>query len=109
MNYFTVYVSASGCWKYQRDSDRVLVQAVSVQVRGQVLQKLGTLWSPKKCVHLYIENYKPIVDIKCSALCVYINDVCCVIGLWLEAAELIWASLVGFHVLPLPDKKVHLI
>ncbi|KAK3507696.1 hypothetical protein QTP70_033958, partial [Hemibagrus guttatus] len=57
---------ATGCWKYQRDCDRVLVQSVSVQVRGQVLQKLG---------------------------------------LWLEAAELIWASLVGFHVLPLPDKK----
>lgn len=31
----------------------------------------------------------------------------CVVGLWLEAAELIWASLVGFHVLPLPDKKVN--
>ncbi|KAB5518353.1 hypothetical protein PHYPO_G00164800 [Pangasianodon hypophthalmus] len=57
---------ATGCWKYQRDCDRVLVQSVSVQVRGQVLQKLG---------------------------------------LWLEAAELIWASLIGFHVLPLPDKK----
>uniref|UniRef100_A0A4W4GIC1 Alpha-type protein kinase domain-containing protein n=1 Tax=Electrophorus electricus TaxID=8005 RepID=A0A4W4GIC1_ELEEL len=57
---------ATGCWKYHSDSDRILVQAVSVQVRGQVLQKLG---------------------------------------LWLESAELIWASLVGFHVLPLPDKK----
>ncbi|KAF5902225.1 alpha-protein kinase 1, partial [Clarias magur] len=57
---------ATGCWKYQRECDRVLVQSVSVQVRGQVLQKLG---------------------------------------LWLEAAELIWASLVGFCVLPLPDKK----
>ncbi|XP_060720182.1 alpha-protein kinase 1 [Tachysurus vachellii] len=57
---------ATGSWKYQRDCDRVLVQSVSVQVRGQVLQKLG---------------------------------------LWLEAAELIWASLVGFNVLPLPDKK----
>ncbi|KAK1792759.1 hypothetical protein P4O66_012680 [Electrophorus voltai] len=31
---------------------------------------------------------------------VYLNT-----GLWLESAELIWASLVGFHVLPLPDKK----
>uniref|UniRef100_A0A3B1IE49 Alpha kinase 1 n=1 Tax=Astyanax mexicanus TaxID=7994 RepID=A0A3B1IE49_ASTMX len=57
---------ATGSWRYQRDSDRVLVQAVSLQVRGQVLQKLG---------------------------------------LWLEAAELIWASLVGFYILPLPDKK----
>ncbi|XP_076866648.1 alpha-protein kinase 1 [Brachyhypopomus gauderio] len=57
---------ATGCWKYHSDSDRILVQAVSVQVRAQVLQKLG---------------------------------------LWLESAELIWASLVGFQVLPLPDKK----
>ncbi|XP_036439099.1 alpha-protein kinase 1 [Colossoma macropomum] len=57
---------ATGCWKYHRDSDQILVQAVSVQVRGQVLQKLG---------------------------------------LWLEAAELIWASLIGFYILPLPDKK----
>ncbi|XP_053336110.1 alpha-protein kinase 1 [Clarias gariepinus] len=57
---------ATGCWKYQRECDRILVQSVCVQVRGQVLQKLG---------------------------------------LWLEAAELIWASLVGFYVLPLPDKK----
>ncbi|KAL2079086.1 hypothetical protein ACEWY4_024830 [Coilia grayii] len=34
---------STGCWKYHSDSDRILVQAVSVQVRGQVLQKLG-LW-----------------------------------------------------------------
>lgn len=27
-------------------------------------------------------------------------------GLWLEAAQLIWASLVGFYSLPQPDKKV---
>lgn len=26
-------------------------------------------------------------------------------GLWLEAAELIWASLVGYYALPQPDKK----
>lgn len=31
---------------------------------------------------------------------------CVVSGLWLEAAELIWASLVGYHALPQPDKKV---
>lgn len=31
---------------------------------------------------------------------------CCVSGLWLEAAELIWASLVGYYALPQPDKKV---
>ncbi|XP_018599871.1 alpha-protein kinase 1 [Scleropages formosus] len=56
----------TGCWKYHVDSDRVLVQSVSVQIRGQVLQKLG---------------------------------------LWREAAELMWASLVGFFALPQPDKK----
>ncbi|XP_038124320.1 alpha-protein kinase 1 isoform X1 [Cyprinodon tularosa] len=56
----------TGCWVYNSDSDRVLVQAVSVQVRGMVLQKLG---------------------------------------LWLQAAELIWASLVGYYSLPQPDKK----
>lgn len=27
-------------------------------------------------------------------------------GLWLQAAELIWASLVGYFALPQPDKKV---
>ncbi|XP_046905103.1 alpha-protein kinase 1 isoform X3 [Hypomesus transpacificus] len=32
-----------GCWVYHSDSDRALVQAVSIQVRGLVLQKLG-LW-----------------------------------------------------------------
>ncbi|KAM9836432.1 alpha-protein kinase 1 isoform 1-T2 [Aulostomus maculatus] len=57
---------ATGCWVYQSESDRALVQAVSVQVRGTILQKLG---------------------------------------LWLEAAELIWASLVGYFALPQPDKK----
>nr|XP_019955751.1 PREDICTED: alpha-protein kinase 1 [Paralichthys olivaceus] len=57
---------ATGCWVYHTESDRALVQAVSVQVRGMILQKLG---------------------------------------LWLEAAELIWASLVGYYSLPQPDKK----
>ncbi|XP_008302422.1 alpha-protein kinase 1 [Stegastes partitus] len=56
----------TGCWKYHSESDRALVQAVSVQVRGMILQKLG---------------------------------------LWLGAAELIWASLVGYYSLPQPDKK----
>nr|XP_020471920.1 alpha-protein kinase 1 isoform X3 [Monopterus albus] len=57
---------ATGCWVYHSESDKALVQAVSVQVRGMILQKLG--------------------------LC-------------LEAAELIWASLVGYYSLPQPDKK----
>lgn len=35
-------LKSAGCWIYQSDSDRTtLIQAVSVQVRGQVLQKLG--------------------------------------------------------------------
>ncbi|XP_056156452.1 alpha-protein kinase 1 isoform X2 [Lampris incognitus] len=57
---------ATGCWLYHTESDRALVQAVSIQVRGLVLQKLG---------------------------------------LWLEAAQLIWVSLVGYYALPKPDKK----
>ncbi|XP_056432102.1 alpha-protein kinase 1 [Gadus chalcogrammus] len=57
---------ATGNWTYHSESDKLLVQAVSVQVRGLVLQKLG---------------------------------------LWLEAAELIWASLIGYFALPQPDKK----
>ncbi|XP_069578865.1 alpha-protein kinase 1 [Brachyistius frenatus] len=56
----------TGCWMYHSESARALVQAVSVQVRGLILQKLG---------------------------------------LWLEAAELIWISLVGYYSLPQPDKK----
>ncbi|XP_041821501.1 alpha-protein kinase 1 isoform X2 [Chelmon rostratus] len=60
------YSGATGRWVYRSESDRALVQAVSVQVRGMILQKLG---------------------------------------LWLEAAELIWASLVGYYALPKPDKK----
>ncbi|CAN9509709.1 unnamed protein product [Ophioblennius macclurei] len=55
-----------GCWKYHSDSDMALVQSVSLQVRGMILQKLG---------------------------------------LWREAADLIWASLVGYYSLPQPDKK----
>ncbi|KAJ3585405.1 hypothetical protein NHX12_014124 [Muraenolepis orangiensis] len=57
---------ATGSWTYRSDSDKLLVQAVCIQVRGLVLQKLG---------------------------------------LWLEAAELIWASLIGYFALPQPDKK----
>ncbi|KAI4808163.1 hypothetical protein KUCAC02_000230 [Chaenocephalus aceratus] len=57
---------STGCWVYHSESDRALVQAVSVQVRGMILRTLG---------------------------------------LWLEAAELIWASLVGYYALPQPDKK----
>lgn len=56
----------TGSWTYMKVSDQTLVQAVSLQVRGQVLHKLG---------------------------------------LWIDASELIWASLVGFYALPRPDKK----
>ncbi|NXG25892.1 ALPK1 kinase, partial [Grallaria varia] len=57
---------ATGTWRYAQESDRILVQAVCLQIRGQILQKLG---------------------------------------MWYEAAELIWASLVGYFELPQPDKK----
>ncbi|XP_054419687.1 alpha-protein kinase 1 [Pteronotus mesoamericanus] len=57
---------ATGTWLYRDESDRVLVQAVCVQLRGQVLQKLG---------------------------------------MWSEAAELVWASVAGYLALPQPDKK----
>lgn len=32
--------------------------------------------------------------------------VCCILGMWYEAAELIWASILGYFTLPQPDKKV---
>ncbi|XP_056345321.1 alpha-protein kinase 1 [Oenanthe melanoleuca] len=57
---------ATGTWRYTEESDRILVQAVCLQIRGQILQKLG---------------------------------------MWYEAAELIWASVVGYFKLPQPDKK----
>uniref|UniRef100_A0A8D2NQ34 Alpha kinase 1 n=1 Tax=Zosterops lateralis melanops TaxID=1220523 RepID=A0A8D2NQ34_ZOSLA len=57
---------ATGTWRYAVESDRILVQAVCLQIRGQILQKLG---------------------------------------MWYEAAELIWASVVGYFKLPQPDKK----
>ncbi|XP_069487081.1 alpha-protein kinase 1 [Ambystoma mexicanum] len=56
----------TGTWSYAEESDKMLVQSVCIQIRGQILQKLG---------------------------------------LWYEAAELIWASIVGFFELPTPDKK----
>ncbi|XP_064366680.1 alpha-protein kinase 1 isoform X2 [Dromaius novaehollandiae] len=56
----------AGTWRYAKESDRTLVQSVCLQIRGQILQKLG---------------------------------------MWYEAAELIWASVVGYFKLPQPDKK----
>ncbi|NXL94490.1 ALPK1 kinase, partial [Alectura lathami] len=56
----------TGTWQYAKESDRILVQSVCLQIRGQILQKLG---------------------------------------MWYEAAELIWASIVGYFKLPQPDKK----
>ncbi|KAB1282145.1 Alpha-protein kinase 1 [Camelus dromedarius] len=58
---------ATGTWLYRNESDKVLVQSVCIQIRGQILQKLG---------------------------------------MWYEAAELIWASIIGYLTLPQPDKKV---
>ncbi|XP_050752148.1 alpha-protein kinase 1 [Gymnogyps californianus] len=57
---------ATGTWRYAKESDKILVQSVCLQIRGQILQKLG---------------------------------------MWYEAAELIWASVVGYFKLPQPDKK----
>ncbi|XP_056420793.1 alpha-protein kinase 1 isoform X3 [Hyla sarda] len=57
---------ATGTWNYSKESDKLLVQSVCIQIRGQILQKLG---------------------------------------MWYEAAELIWTSIVGFFELPIPDKK----
>ncbi|XP_036045304.1 alpha-protein kinase 1 isoform X2 [Onychomys torridus] len=57
---------ATGTWLYRNESDKILVQSVCIQIRGQILQKLG---------------------------------------MWYEAAELIWASVVGYWTLPQPDKK----
>ncbi|XP_051923029.1 alpha-protein kinase 1 isoform X4 [Hippocampus zosterae] len=66
LSHLIINSGTTGCWVYHSQSDRALVQAVSLQVRGMVLQKLG---------------------------------------LWPEAAQLIWASLVGYYTLPQPDKK----
>ncbi|NXI55506.1 ALPK1 kinase, partial [Chloroceryle aenea] len=57
---------ATGSWRYAEESHRILVQSVCLQIRGQILQKLG---------------------------------------MWYEAAELIWASVVGYFTLPQPDRK----
>ncbi|XP_039073192.1 alpha-protein kinase 1 isoform X1 [Hyaena hyaena] len=57
---------ATGTWLYRNESDKVLVQSVCIQIRGQILQKLG---------------------------------------MWYEAAELIWASIIGYLTLPQPDRK----
>uniref|UniRef100_A0A7N5JFC4 Alpha kinase 1 n=1 Tax=Ailuropoda melanoleuca TaxID=9646 RepID=A0A7N5JFC4_AILME len=56
----------SGTWLYRNESDKVLVQSVCIQIRGQILQKLG---------------------------------------MWYEAAELIWTSIIGYLTLPQPDRK----
>lgn len=83
----------AGCWAYHSKSDRALVQAVSVQVRGMILQKLGQLFqgtrNSRSAAHIALTfSFSPFL------------------GLWLEAAELIWASVVGYYALPQPDKKV---
>ncbi|XP_058522921.1 alpha-protein kinase 1 isoform X1 [Ochotona princeps] len=57
---------ATGTWQYKSESDKILVQSVCIQIRGQILQKLG---------------------------------------MWYEAAELIWASIIGYMTLPQLDKK----
>lgn len=32
---------SAGTWRYAKESDRILVQSVCLQIRGQILQKLG--------------------------------------------------------------------
>uniref|UniRef100_A0A7N5JBY1 Alpha kinase 1 n=1 Tax=Ailuropoda melanoleuca TaxID=9646 RepID=A0A7N5JBY1_AILME len=56
----------SGTWLYRNESDKVLVQSVCIQIRGQILQKLG---------------------------------------MWYEAAKLIWTSIIGYLTLLQPDRK----
>lgn len=69
------------------------MQAVSVQVRGMILQKLGQLFQGTRNSHSAAH----------LALTFSLSPF---LGLWLEAAELIWASVVGYYALPQPDKKV---
>lgn len=38
-----VFVFISGTWLYRNESDQILVQSVCIQIRGQILQKLGTV------------------------------------------------------------------
>uniref|UniRef100_A0A7N5KB40 Alpha kinase 1 n=1 Tax=Ailuropoda melanoleuca TaxID=9646 RepID=A0A7N5KB40_AILME len=57
---------ATGTWLYRNESDKVLVQSVCIQIRGQILQKLG---------------------------------------MWYEAAKLIWTSIIGYLTLLQPDRK----
>lgn len=39
----------TGTWQYAKQSDRVLVQSVCLQIRGQILQKLGKAF-PYQCL-----------------------------------------------------------
>ncbi|XP_034527253.1 alpha-protein kinase 1 isoform X1 [Ailuropoda melanoleuca] len=59
-------VPGRGTWLYRNESDKVLVQSVCIQIRGQILQKLG---------------------------------------MWYEAAKLIWTSIIGYLTLLQPDRK----
>lgn len=42
----TIFLIHLGTWLYRNESDKVLVQSVCVQIRGQILQKLGTDTAP---------------------------------------------------------------
>lgn len=83
---------------YHLEGDRALVQAVSVQVRGMILQKLGESFH---LIHVQQFLLQQSLFFKNLLICFPLFS-----GLWLEAAELIWASLVGYYALPQPDKKV---
>ncbi|KAF2983277.1 hypothetical protein EK904_013515 [Melospiza melodia maxima] len=48
---------ATGTWRYAEESDRVLVQAVCLQIRGQILQKLGMWYEAAELVLASIVGY----------------------------------------------------
>lgn len=63
-----------------------------------------------KCVEWFfkssVSSFRRYTTSKSAAQLAFNFLTCPNLGLWLEAAELIWASLVGFYALPQPDKKV---
>ncbi|XP_059551480.1 alpha-protein kinase 1 isoform X1 [Myotis daubentonii] len=48
---------ATGSWLYRHESDRVLVQSVCVQIRGQILQKLGMWYEAAELIRASIVGY----------------------------------------------------
>ncbi|XP_023420113.2 alpha-protein kinase 1 [Cavia porcellus] len=48
---------ATGTWLYRNESDKVLVQSVCVQIRGQILQKLGMWYEAAELTSASIVGY----------------------------------------------------